>query len=416
MNVTSAPPEMKPAAPSTQPGLSGAIGTSLAVALVAAAFLPVGVANLLWLVVLVLAGGFAVRRGMGWLRPLPHEYILLLFLALLCASSLWTEADQRLAWSHTGHYAQLLLLMLLPRLMPTPLAQRALRYFALAAIGVAGMYMAHGVGVLPDTALTTHIVFYKGNKSISLALMLTLGAGLCIHLALGRPRLGWPWLAGTALIMAALAWQSPNRTALLLLPVLCVATVLFRLRSLRASVLSATAVLVVAIIAYFASPLLRDRFGEGLQSVTRYDTEEGRNTSWGARALMIRETLGMVTERPLLGHGAGAWLKKWQERVTDEELRNYVTPHNEPLLIASQVGLVGLGLFLVYWLALVRRAWQAGPMRGTPALTMLAGVALASLANVVLRDSVFALPLLFTLGLALAAANNTPTEAVPPQG
>jgi O-antigen ligase len=411
----SASTEPIPAAPHPSSASTGSTraGTALAASLVAAAFLPVGVANLVLLTVLLCSGWRCIRQGPGWLKPRPHEIALLLFLALMAASSLWTVASPRVAWGHTGHYAQLLLLVLVPRLLSAGTARRTLTAYALAALGVAGLYALRGGGLLPDISLTTYIHTYQGNKSIGLALMLVIGAALCVAFSLDRTRWKAGWLASAIFITLALAWQSPSRTALLMLPLVCIATVAYRTRSWRSTLVALLATTALAVGAYLQSPH-RERLDEGLQSATQYDTQVGMATSWGARALMIDKTLGMVRERPLLGHGAGAWLTRWQERVTHPEVRTYATPHNEPVLIASQVGLIGFGLFSLFWAGLAWQAWRAGAQTGTPALVVLTAITLASFANVVLRDSVFALPLLFVLGLALAALG--PTSVAMPLG
>lgn len=404
----SAPTEPIPAAsPIASPSCAGTRVTALATSLVAAAFLPVGMANLVLLAVLLCSGWRCIRQGPGWLKPRPHEMALLLFLTVMAASSLWTVATPKVAWGHTGHYAQLLLLLLLPRLLPASTARKALTAYALTTLGVAGLYALQGLGLLPDTPLTTHIHTYHGNKSIGLALMLVIGAALCVAFSLDGTRWKGGWLVGAIFITLALAWQSPSRTALLMLPLVCIATVAYRTRSWRPTLVALLATTALAVGAYLQSPH-RERLDAGLQSATQYNTEVGMATSWGSRALMIDQTLGMIRERPLLGHGAGAWLTRWQERITHPEVRTYATPHNEPVLIAAQVGLIGFGLFSFFWAGLARQAWRAGARAGTPALVVLTAITLAALANVVLRDSVFALPLLFVLGLALAALGPVP--------
>jgi O-antigen ligase len=71
-----------------------------------------------------------------------------------------------------------------------------------------------------------------------------------------------------------------------------------------------------------------------------------------------RKTLGLISERPLLGWGAGGHepeLKRLSELgVTDNERFVFANPHNEYLTWAVQTGLLGLACFL-FWLFTVWR-------------------------------------------------------------
>ncbi len=89
------------------------------------------------------------------------------------------------------------------------------------------------------------------------------------------------------------------------------------------------------------------------------------------RATMARAAWAMVRERPLFGHGSGAYAFQYMKRVADgmpseighEELGGVVfarEPHNDFLHLWSEFGLVGL-LLALGWLAAV---WRGQPASG----------------------------------------------------
>ena len=77
----------------------------------------------------------------------------------------------------------------------------------------------------------------------------------------------------------------------------------------------------------------------------------------GARLVLWQEALAMTKENPITGVGAGAFGASFEQspRVSLSDLP--VTPHNDYLLVLSQLGTVGLLLFVAPALFIIYKAW-----------------------------------------------------------
>lgn len=89
------------------------------------------------------------------------------------------------------------------------------------------------------------------------------------------------------------------------------------------------------------------RINEGIASTQAYlqSHTEKTEVSMGARFTFWRDSLKLVAEKPLLGHGTGSFAKEYQ-RITRNEHLIAKNPHNEFLMIGVQLGLLGLLIYL----------------------------------------------------------------------
>jgi O-antigen ligase len=145
---------------------------------------------------------------------------------------------------------------------------------------------------------------------------------------------------------------------------------------------------------------LRDRFLGGDAAVqyhgVRYNTS-GRSELWSF-------TWRLAHEHLLLGGGPG----DAQNQVTAQFGVQISHPHNDYLRLLNDLGVVGLGLFLLAFLALLRATWIRGKRTGDPihwaALLALLGVGLSAITDNALVYPFVMAPLGVLVGLSLAHA------------
>ncbi len=373
-----------------------------------ALYLPVG-AQFATYAGAVLAAAWALSRHGGWpavWRDTPFRLVLALWSWLLLSAA-WTTATPDLIASHLWSYS--LMLWFVPLLLSLDPASghRALRHFVAASCVVSAVIVVHHL--LPTAQQVTWMPFVNvlGNQRIAFSLLLALASALALWQALqpgdGRGR----WLAAlaAALCLAGLALQD-RRTGMLTAPLLWLVLGLVRLKSWRPRLLLAGSVGVVAAAAGFGLPTVNERFVEGLHELQAYRTNEELITSWGMRARMLQETLGIVQAQPLRGSGVGSWVSMWRPRVAgNAALAEHTTPHNEYLLLLVQGGAVAGALALVLLACISVRLYRHGHA-AVPALLVLVAFLWAALFNVVLRDPKFALPLLMLAAMTGAAARS----------
>ena len=346
---------------------------------------------------------FVLARDRRWgeLASSPGFHAAVAFWGLTLLSVLWSSASPPFIVAQLWLYAMLLISPLIALTCPPDLARLALRQFGVAAAVVGLATALDHLGLLPASPLWHSTVDAHGNQRIVNSLMLSVGVALCLLLAWqqARPRARLAWLGAALLAVLGLALQD-RRTGMVALPVLLAVLGLALQGSPWRRLALVLAVVALSAAAWQFSPGVRNRIDEGISELRTYQSTDAAATSWGMRLRLAEHTLDMVREKPILGHGVGSWIGQWRQRVQPGLLISiHTTPHDEYLLVASQLGLVGIALLLWLIAGNLWRAWRAGA-DGHAALLLWSVIAWTGLFNVVIRDSKFSLPLLMMAGFA----------------
>lgn len=359
--------------------------------------------------VCLLAGALRLKQQGQWSRAWQGHIVVpwLALWVLLAISAAWSAAPAGSKIAHLWTYGLVLLMPLAAHAWTPEAAKRGLQHFIVAAALVGGLNLLHRHGLLPNLALWQRLVDAEGNQRIAMSLLLALGGVLALNEALAQPhatpRVRAAWLLAAGMCIAGLALQD-RRSGMLNLPLLLVVLVFARQRSTWRRFALVAVVVLLAFATWQVSDSVRNRFREGIAEVQAPRTPDTVSTSWGQRLYMLELTSGMVRERPWLGHGVGSWPTLWAQRTTPgTPLHEHTTPHNEYLMVATQVGVAGLLLLLLALTTSWHRAWRAGPA-GTASLMAWTMLITASLFNAMLRDAKFALPLLTVAALGAAAS------------
>jgi O-antigen ligase len=161
-------------------------------------------------------------------------------------------------------------------------------------------------------------------------------------------------LAGLALLfLANILFVATARTALVVLPCLLV-LVGFQRFGLRGAAALLAAGLVVASVVALTSPGLRDRLASPFEELDAFRSHNPV-TSGGLRLEYWRQSLGFMTEAPLIGHGTGSTRNLSIETIREEGVTERAAiphnPHNQALAVGVQLGMVGTTLLFAMWLA-----------------------------------------------------------------
>ncbi|REJ81856.1 MAG: O-antigen ligase domain-containing protein [Acidobacteria bacterium] len=138
------------------------------------------------------------------------------------------------------------------------------------------------------------------------------------------------------------------------------------------------------VVAAVGLPLILGPLGEG-SALIRYAESSRYDLRFDQRWTVYRTTFALWLERPLLGHGLGAFREAF-DRVQPESLqRDWWHAHSDPLELLADVGLIGTVPLVLVWLALVvglMRRRLGGALRGDDgdlaealACSLLAGAA-----------------------------------------
>jgi O-antigen ligase len=110
---------------------------------------------------------------------------------------------------------------------------------------------------------------------------------------------------------------------------------------------------VLAGAVWMSSPYLRQRVTHAVEEVELYRSEH-RETSAGLRLEFWKNSIAVIAKAPILGSGTGSIPEQLADPVKPEPGVPYfgtVNPHNQILVVAIQLGLIGTITLLGLWIA-----------------------------------------------------------------
>ena len=134
----------------------------------------------------------------------------------------------------------------------------------------------------------------------------------------------------------------------------------------------------LSIAAYHSSTRLQERLYLVVSEFQEWQPNHRTETSTGLRLDFYYNTLQIVQQHPVFGMGTGGFAAAYIAQTAGTELIQTTNPHNEYLMVAVQVGMVGLAMLLYLFYSL----WRYAPQLGTPLEQDAArGLVLAYLVN-----------------------------------
>ncbi len=154
------------------------------------------------------------------------------------------------------------------------------------------------------------------------------------------------------LFLTSILSIATGRTAFAVIPVLLV---LFALRqaSIRAGIALCLAGVLLVGTAWAVFPYFGQRVASIMDEIRRYEVDT-EFTSAGFRLEFIKNSVQIIGEAPMIGHGTGMIRQSFVRAIEKGQSRlpiPTVNPHNQILAIAIQFGLTGTALLFAMWIA-----------------------------------------------------------------
>lgn len=164
------------------------------------------------------------------------------------------------------------------------------------------------------------------------------------------------WLLALAALLAAcnVLFMMQGRTGYVVLAALGLYFCFGWLRW-KGLALALAAGLIVAVAGYAGVGSLKQRVGKVADEVAAWRKDESSPTSSGQRLDYYTNTLAIIRGNPVIGVGTGGFEKAYagQARISNSMTVNSNNPHNQYMLIAAQLGVIGLALllymFFMHW-------------------------------------------------------------------
>ena len=276
----------------------------------------------------------------------------LVLLALLALGMAYSSADAGESWAVFRKYAKLLYIPVMISMFHEPLwRRRALAAFG-ASLGLV-LVLSYGklLGAVPADWIYPNYVIAKTHILHSLLMALLLY--LLLSWALRYPRWRWWCVVGMVAVAYNLFFMIPGRVGYVLFPVLLMVLLFerWRWRGLAGALGVGTALLLLVI---GVSPVVQERIATSTKEITLFEQAQARGghvsdgNSLGLRLEHYYNTLRLIARHPVLGAGTGSWQREYRALVDDERAVVLSNTHNDYLMWAAQLGVVGLAIYVVF--------------------------------------------------------------------
>jgi len=180
--------------------------------------------------------------------------------------------------------------------------------------------------------------------------------------------------------LANIFFVATSRTTLVVIPILLVLLGALRLRAKEWLALVISGCLVAALV-WASSPYARFRVLHLVEEVQEHNDDSLAASSAGYRLEFWRMSSHAMLEAPVIGHGTGSISQVFHREGSASALN----PHNQIFAVGIQLGVVGIAVLLVMWVAQWRLFFDTAPV-AWPGLVVVTQNIVSSLFNSHLSD------------------------------
>jgi O-antigen ligase len=300
------------------------------------------------------------------IRGNPVVLLALALLALLIAGLLYGDRNPGDGLRYLGKYKELLLIaLLIPCFQDERIRRLGLRAFALALVLTLLFSYAIGMGLLPEyffmprlkpslTGPLNPVTFKLSiTHNILMAIAAFMFAQMARHAYATGIRVVWGVLSAFAVFNVLFMVQ--GRTGYLILALL-LGYFLYDMWKWKGLALAAMLGSLLFAGAYLGSDTFHSRISKAASEFSQWRPDQiaAVDSSVGLRMEWYKNSLEIIRDHPVFGVGTGGFPKAYAEKVKGTDMLVPANPHNEYLLIATQIGLLGLTLLL----CLFYRQWR----------------------------------------------------------
>lgn len=299
-----------------------------------------GAFSILTVITWLLSGGFVDLPPV--LKANPSTFVALLLFGFMAAAISYSPVDVVDCLETLRKYRELIMMPVISCLLCHSRKHRQLAENSFLAGCVMLMAISYLIyfDVLKEYRYGYSLVFHITHSFF----MAVLGFwALHKSTVAGRFRYGWAVIFVAAVIN--LFYIAPGRTGMF---IFCCLILLFLYQRLSITKWAISLIVFVALLigAYQTSDNFSERIKEAYNEIIRYEPGQSR-TSVGQRFDWWRISIQLIEDRPILGHGTGAYESAHKRKSRGKKIMPTDNPHNEYLFLTVQFGLVGISLFLL---------------------------------------------------------------------
>ena len=377
-----------------------------------------GLSNVFMLLILI---GFAVTLNKGYFAkerwPMPAVWLLVLY-AMVLVGMLYTPAPwewSSLNWGKYTKFIYAIVLMLLLYGRPD-WQRRSLLAFEVGMLFILVSTWLNIWFILPWSASkalgwgSSHHVLY--DHIVQNVMMGFFVAYALSKLSRSASR-GWNsfYVVIALLALVSVTHLSTGRTGLIVVAG-ALAVFLFARIGARRALLAVPALLIGLGALLMTSDVMLSRFQQATTELQNIDND--RYSSIGHRAYNYKTTPRLIAEKPLFGHGTGAYhteICRVLDNPNDCQTYRWHS-HNQFLFFGADYGLVGMALYIALIFSAARVAWRA---QNQPHRLMLFGLLGALVSDSLINSPLFSAReshfFLYLLALLVVMCRETPQSS-----
>ncbi|WP_069470692.1 O-antigen ligase family protein [Candidatus Marithrix sp. Canyon 246] len=305
------------------------------------------------LLLLIIEGRY--KQNFNILRVHPVAIFALLFVGLMLLGLLYTPVAFTEAGLILDKYREFLYIPIFILFFRDPISRQWGLYAFISAIlltlilsyvmAFTGWEIGKGTDQNPQAP-------YIFKNYITQSLLLALVAYFIAMQAWQERRWILPRAIVVLLIIYNIMFLSEGRTGYLVLFCL-ILLFCYQTYRLRGAIIGSIFLVILTVLVYQSSQILKDRLDNISEGVQDYKHSE-TNTSIKMRLEFNENSLNLITEKPIFGHGTGSFSYEYQKLAQDKQIQTTKNPHNEYLMIGVQWGVIGIALFIallyIMWL------------------------------------------------------------------
>jgi O-antigen ligase len=321
------------------------------------------------------------------IRENPAAWMPMALFALYGIGVLYSSAAQSQALDYFAKYHKLLYIPIVVSFLDDATwRRRALDAFLVGMLLVLAVSYLKWMGLYPHVDIGQGYYAFKGR--IVHGIFMAFAVYLFLERAFRAGKWRWAWAVLAILALFNLFVLVNGRSGQVAVVAILVWFFLERL-GWRAAL--AVVILVPALLwAWSESPSGED--ARLFHIAKEIPSAEGQHPgSAGQRMQFIETTFALVAEHPILGGGTGSIVNEYRRYAIqhgyEPGLTNVANPHNEYLLTAQHLGLVGLGLLLYMGWLQWRAGGEIGGSDGNSLRALVIVIGVASLFNSLVLDA-----------------------------
>ncbi len=228
--------------------------------------------------------------------------------------------------------------------------RNGLRAFSLTIVVVLLLSYLISFGVLPGYGLfkgyRNDAVVFKSHITHNLLVGFSAFAFATLARIAGSPRRRMLWIALAVMAAFNVLFMVEGRTGYLVLGVLFVYFFVEWLRW-KGFVIAIVGGSLLVVSAFYLSDVFHARMSDTAADFHKWRSGEiSEEGGLGLRLEWYQNSLAILRDSPVVGVGTGGFAPAFAEKVKNSRVPATSNPHNEYLLIATQLGLVGLAVLL----------------------------------------------------------------------